>query len=44
MSSDGLNEGGKSWRNEDGEHKEKEIGMLRLRKLAIIVYVRVYAL
>ena len=44
MSSDGRNEGGKSWRNEDGEHKEKEIGMLRLRKLAIIVYVRVYAL
>ena len=44
MSSDGRDEGGKSWRNEDGENKEREIGMLRLRKLAIIVHVRVHAL
>ena len=44
MSSDGRDEGGKSWRNEDGEHKENDIGMLRLRKLAIIVHVRAYVL
>jgi len=44
MSSDGRVDGGKSWRKEDGENKERETGTLRLRKLAIIVHVRVYAL
>lgn len=44
MSSDGRVEGGKSWRKEDGENKEREIGILRSRKLDIMVLVRVYAL
>jgi hypothetical protein len=44
MSSDGRVDGGKSWRKEDGENNDREIGMSRFRKLAVIVLVRVYAL
>ena len=44
MSSDGRVEGGKIWRKEDGKHKEREMGMLRLRKVDSMVLVRVYAL
>jgi len=44
ISSEGRVDGGKSWRKEDGENNEREIGILRLRKLAIIVQTRVYAL